>query len=47
MRVVHRLRHWLGWNFGVIVTEWRGDELWVGFRCIDCGVTTGWHKSYV
>jgi hypothetical protein len=44
MTLVSRVRHWFGLNTGSVITEWRDDELWIGFAC-ECGATHGWHKS--
>jgi hypothetical protein len=43
----HRLRHWLGWNRGEVVSELRGRDVWIGFRCVECGAVNHWHKSEV
>jgi hypothetical protein len=42
--MLHRLRHWLHWQPIVVVTEWRGDRLWIGAQCVICGLVTGWHE---
>ena len=44
--MIHRIQHWLGWNFGEIVSAWAGDTLWVGFRCTVCRRVDGAHRSY-
>jgi hypothetical protein len=31
-------------NIGSVVSEFRGDELWVGFRCWGCGKFMDWKK---
>lgn len=45
MRLIHRINHWLGFNTGMVVSEWREEELWIGFQCSKCGKVNGWHKS--
>lgn len=40
------IRHWLRWNTGTVTTEWRGDDLWIGFGC-DCGEVHHWHRTKV
>jgi hypothetical protein len=39
------LRHRLGMNRGRVTTELRGDDIWVGFKCSECGEVHGWHKA--
>jgi hypothetical protein len=34
-------------NKGEVVSEIRGDDVWIGFKCTACGIISGWHKSYV
>lgn len=36
-RLLHRLSHWLGWNYGQVITWVKDDFIWVGFRCDTCG----------
>lgn len=43
MTWMHWLKHKLGWQLGVVVSEWRDNELWMGFECIECHKVTGWH----
>jgi hypothetical protein len=43
----HRIRHWFHLNTGIVVSEWRGREIWIGFKCSACGRVYGWHKSAV
>jgi hypothetical protein len=43
-RLIHKLAHLLGWNYGVCESHWRGDELWMGFRCSVCNSLEGVHR---
>lgn len=39
--MMHKLAHWLGLNFGTVVTAYdRHNNLWMGFRCTGCGKVT-------
>jgi hypothetical protein len=42
---LHRLRHRLGWQPIEVVSEWRGERLWIGARCVICGRVTGGHDA--
>lgn len=42
---MHRIRHWLHWQPVSLVSEWREQWLWVGFKCGICGEVTGWHRT--
>jgi len=35
-RAMHRIAHWLGWNYGNVETFYEGEKIMVGFRC-SCG----------
>jgi hypothetical protein len=41
--LIHRLIHRLHWQHGYVVSAWWNDELWIGFRCAECGQVTGAH----
>jgi len=43
--MLHWLRHWLRWQPIVVVSEWRGEALWIGAQCVICGKVSGWHES--
>jgi hypothetical protein len=43
--MLHWLRHWLRWQPIVVVSEWRGETLWIGAQCVICGKVSGWHES--
>jgi hypothetical protein len=43
----HRLRHWLCLQPVQVVTEWWGEELWVGAQCVICGEVTDAGKTRV
>jgi hypothetical protein len=45
--MLHRIRHWLHLQPIVVVSEWRGLDLWIGAQCVVCGEITGWHRSRV
>jgi hypothetical protein len=37
MSIVSRIRCWLGWCGGNVVSGIHGDEIWTGWRCHNCG----------
>lgn len=37
----HSLMHAFGWYSGRVVSRWRGGELYIGFRCSNCGKVGG------
>jgi hypothetical protein len=39
---LHRIRHMLHWQKGVVVAERCNGEVWIGFMCGECEETTGW-----
>lgn len=45
MRWAHRIKHWLHTQPVVVVTEWRGTELWIGGKCAVCGEVSSWFKG--
>jgi len=44
---LHRMQHLLHWQPIEVVSDWDGNELYVGARCVVCGKESGWHKSRV
>lgn len=42
---MHRIAHWLGWNYGNVETFWQGERLMVGFRC-SCGELSGVEECF-
>lgn len=45
MRIIwHWIKHFFGFQPGKVVAEWKGQELWVGFKCSECGKVDGWVK---
>lgn len=45
-RWLHRLSHWFGLNRGGVVTATdRYRNIWVGYRCAQCGRVCGKHIS--
>jgi len=45
--MMHRISHWFGWNTGEVEVFWRGQKLYVGFRCHGCGKLSGVHESCI
>lgn len=52
--MLHRLAHWLHWNTGTVVAEWRLVTIEhrpayyavaIGFQCSKCTLTSGWHLT--
>jgi len=52
----HWLSHLLGWNRGMVVSEWRLATIEhrpvyyavaIGFKCDECGKVTGWHLTNI
>ena len=43
----HLVKHIFGWNTGSVVTFWLDDELYVGFKCDECGEIDKAHKCCV
>jgi hypothetical protein len=44
-QMIHNLKHWLHFQPIEVVSETRDAEIWIGARCKECGLVTGWHRS--
>lgn len=43
--MLHKISHWLGWNYGTVESFYIGDDLWVGFKCSGCGEINNAQKT--
>jgi hypothetical protein len=44
-KLLHKIAHIFGWNYGEVATWWDADSLMVGFKCSTCGEISGIHES--
>jgi len=42
-KILHWIAHILNWNYGIVHSELRGSEIWIGFKCSACGKIEGLH----
>lgn len=43
-KILHKITHLLGWNYGNCESWWEDDKIIMGFRCSGCGKLSGVHK---
>ena len=36
-KILHKIAHWLHWNYGVADAFYDGDKLMMSFKCTGCG----------
>lgn len=48
MNLLHRISHWLGWNYGRVESgPIDADYFWIGFQCDTCGkVNHAFRQAY-
>jgi len=42
-KMIHKIAHWLGWNYGVPYSFYEDEKLMMSWKCSGCGKLEGIH----
>lgn len=42
-KLIHKIKHWLGWYHGYCESFYRGKNLYMSYVCSECGKRSGVH----
>lgn len=45
-KTFHKIAHWLGWNYGKVVSFECEGCCYIGFMCYECRDITGAHETH-